>query len=1775
MSTHHTDRLPVSHLRLWSRLFVLIALIAIIIPSALSTTALAQNGAESAAIPDRGVNKTGAYSVSDIENINLTNGNVNLSIPLASLPPIAGGKLSWTIRAEYSSKVWDVKSDQSDPDSYHTQPYTTQYLQRSFEGGWRISQPYSLELHTSDEETATLGCVGALECLYASFRYKYILTTPDGAKHEMRPLDATVYSGPYGWRIGYYSQLPTAGSPMRYYSFDGSYLWATVTPAGPTVWTVYLKDGTRVTMDNAGVQRIYDTNGNNIRIEATVDGAGVSTTHYIDAQTGREIKSSYDPAANLHQIQYQKVGGTWVTVTVNLGSTTITGLKYSINDHVCTQVAFGAPALPVVRSIVLPQTESGLPSQQFTFSYNSDTTDAVNFQYRASCGSGLTTVTSAAHGWGALSRMILPTGAQVDYAYTLDGDPEATLGQGEAKEITRERITQKKLTHDSGTIDIWSYLILFTSATVTGPDGSVTTETFFSHDPAEGGGFAGSNGKGGLVFRSDRAGKVRVERQWSLKIFDGANSASPNGLVNFNPVVDAEYTTLMESGVAVKMSAKTFQYDFNGQVTQETAYDWFDPALVSRDANGVPISVPGSAVVLRTTTNTYYNPATISSSDKVYAKRLLASATPLILSAPRDTIVGTSQTQFCYDNQAFDVTPTTKGNLTKIRQWHDQGSQWLETAHSYDTTYGNRLTTTDPRGNVTTFVYSATTHAQPTQVTVDPNNGTGTQTVTTAYDDATGLVTSQTDPNGQITTTDYTNQRLGAIDPFGRPGIVTGPAVTSVVVGGGTYPNQRRKVKMTYFDSLRQVVSETDLNQEGDYKLKSRTTSDQLGRVIKTERNEDGTANYTISAQSVYAYVLNTGTVIRRSNPKRSTAAATDGWTRATRNLLGRVIEVATFAGATQPPNTGTNSNWTGSVTTSYNANQTTVTDQIGKMRRSVADGLGRLAQVIEDPNGLNYQTNYTYDTLSNLRRVSQGTQNRYFMYDSLSRLIRAKNPEQAVNTNLNLADPITGNSQWSMKYTYDASSNLATRVDARNITTTYAYDGLNRNTSVSYNDGVTPTVERFYDGGIANGKGRLWYDVTYNVLNGQAAYSRTVVNEYDALGRVTWQSPGLLSSGVWKDYTVQRSYDLASDVSVQTYPSGRVANYTYDAAGRLSQFSGTLGDGGSRTYASNFSYGPGGQMLKERFGTTTLLYHNLHYNSRGQMVDNRLGTSSTDEWTWNRGALIFYYSNTARSAGNQFLEASDNNGNVTLAQHYVPDNDSITSWALPQHDVYDYDGLNRLQSVNGYQLTSSTGSTQLFSQKFLYDQYGNRTIDPTSWGPINLKQFTVDTATNRLGVPGGQTGTMSYDVAGNLTTDSYTGAGARTYDGENRMITAAGTNGSNRYVYDGNGRRVRRVVGATETWQVYGIGGELIAEYPVNGTATLPQKEYGYRNKQLLLVGGCDVARWLVTDQLGTSRIEVEVGGGLAQVKRHDYLPFGEEMFAVGSVRTTGRGYPSLPGQDCVRQQFTDKERDNETGLDYFIARYYSSIQGRFTSVDPSSKSIDMTSPQTWNRYIYAWNNPLSYVDHNGQWPTGTHNKILQIAFPGLSVERMGVIQRGCLSVDATRTGVIPVTLLESNAPKHGMIPGTWVKQHGLEKARQMAEDAAQKFIGETLKDAKDLEDKSNKASKKHKYQLTSDAIETFGRAAHTIMDSVSPAHAPFQVYDGMGIYLKKSNNPLAAVIDFAEDMVVHATIEEREPTQEEMQKMVDELRAKFREVFGEEIYNRAISPPQKRGGS
>jgi RHS repeat-associated protein len=100
----------------------------------------------------------------------------------------------------------------------------------------------------------------------------------------------------------------------------------------------------------------------------------------------------------------------------------------------------------------------------------------------------------------------------------------------------------------------------------------------------------------------------------------------------------------------------------------------------------------------------------------------------------------------------------------------------------------------------------------------------------------------------------------------------------------------------------------------------------------------------------------------------------------------------------------------------------------------------------------------------------------------------------------------------------------------------------------------------------------------------------------------------------------------------------------------------------------------------------------------------------------------------------------------------------------------------------------------------------------------------------------------------------------------------------------------------------------------------------------------------------------------------------------AHGAVRSTIPGYSSLAQADGQKRQFTSKERDIETGLDFFEARYFSSVQGRFGSPDPIFISEQqIISPQIWNRYNYTGNQPLSYVDPDGlyRWATSLGGRL------------------------------------------------------------------------------------------------------------------------------------------------------------------------------------------------------
>jgi len=107
---------------------------------------------------------------------------------------------------------------------------------------------------------------------------------------------------------------------------------------------------------------------------------------------------------------------------------------------------------------------------------------------------------------------------------------------------------------------------------------------------------------------------------------------------------------------------------------------------------------------------------------------------------------------------------------------------------------------------------------------------------------------------------------------------------------------------------------------------------------------------------------------------------------------------------------------------------------------------------------------------------------------------------------------------------------------------------------------------------------------------------------------------------------------------------------------------------------------------------------------------------------------------------------------------------------------------------------------------------------------------------------------------------------------------------------------------------------------------------------------------RYYHLDALGSVRAVADATG--ATLRRHDYQPFGEEINPQA-------------GSDARR--FTEKERDAETGLDYFSARFLGGNNGRFTTTDPAQVTDALMDPQQWNKYAYARGNPLKFRDPLG----------------------------------------------------------------------------------------------------------------------------------------------------------------------------------------------------------------
>jgi RHS repeat-associated protein len=344
----------------------------------------------------------------------------------------------------------------------------------------------------------------------------------------------------------------------------------------------------------------------------------------------------------------------------------------------------------------------------------------------------------------------------------------------------------------------------------------------------------------------------------------------------------------------------------------------------------------------------------------------------------------------------------------------------------------------------------------------------------------------------------------------------------------------------------------------------------------------------------------------------------------------------------------------------------------------------------------------------------------------------------------------------------------------------------------------------------------------------------------------------------------------------------------------------------------------PAQAHLLFQFGTS--------YNVASGVTQVNLGSSDSDTFT--------YDPNTDRMTEYEFTVNSQSvtgiltwNSIGTLASLAVTDPFNSGD---AQTCSYSHDDETRIASAN-------CGS--VWSQTFTYDAFGNiNKSGSSSFGA------TYSTSTNRMTLIGSSTPT--YDANGNVTNDFLN---TYAWDSNNRPVTADSVG----LTYDALGRMVEQSRSGAYTQIVYSPSGAKLALM----TGSSLQKGFiPLTGGSMAVYNSSGLAYYRHSDWIGSSRFSSTPSRTM--YSDGAYAPFGEPYAQTGTADLS----------------FTGVNQDTASNMYDFPAREYGT-QGRWPSPDPAGiSSVSLKNPQTWNRYAYVGNNPLTVTDPTGMLAQNTN---------------------------------------------------------------------------------------------------------------------------------------------------------------------------------------------------------
>jgi RHS repeat-associated protein len=890
------------------------------------------------------------------------------------------------------------------------------------------------------------------------------------------------------------------------------------------------------------------------------------------------------------------------------------------------------------------------------------------------------------------------------------------------------------------------------------------------------------------------------------------------------------------------------------------------------------------------------------------------------------------------NNQGLADVADMRGNVTRYTYY--PGNQ------------GRVQTSTDPTGVVITYQYDSygfgiVTNKQTYDLntgqteyetnTVD-NQGHITRTQITASNGGTSTITYSYDPSGfgqwtRMTDTDG-HQFERDFDANGR--LAKYKDLTDNLETDTTY------------DSLGRVKATTNLATG----LVTTYTYDSAGNIVKTEYSGDGADS---STEAAYDDNGNRLWSEDANGNKTTYTYSTDG----TENLLietGPVLSQIGQAAYTRTNTYDPSTNQLQSMVTSgsdgrggtytQTHNYTYVQTGCGCAYPGKLQSDTVTNATVNGQTGISLTTNYTYDADGNYNQVTdpKGNISKY-VYDTNSRLT-------------SLTTGYGTSSARTIAYQYDGFGNRTKLIDGKSQATAFTFNGLNQMTAEAPPQG--PSITYGYDG-----EGRL----TLKHDRDNRAWSAI----YDGQGRIDSES-FLDGSGSNAGYSYAQGGigDSTDQMKSATGSFGKIS-LTYGHMGRLASQSAQTP---SRNLAMNYDLN--GNMLGLAWAngqsTTSETFAYDEANQETKLVD------------WH---------------GNQFNYYHDAAGHVTKVEYNaIQPNGSLKLLAT---GTFDYDGAG--QQLDAIYTQAATGLIYA-SVKYAYDAAGNRTSRNTlatqaSYGYDPLNQlvadantadirgnitFAYDGAGNRVnqafagngtiaysdnnllnrivGQTGASEGTIAYqfDAEGNVTQKVVTGASSNngttlfTWDGKNRLTQAAFTSTDDAsqsytiaYGYDYTNHRISRTLtkgSYTDTRGYLYYGNQLIEETKNGSTLAM----YGWDQQGLISRTDANGnSLFYLWDGLGNCIGIIDQNGRLAQ--SYEYSAYGECLSgkdAVNAFRFVGR-YGGM--------------QDDETGLTYFVNRWYDSQAGRWISEDPIRWDAGT------NHFEYVKNNPTMGIDWDGRF--------------------------------------------------------------------------------------------------------------------------------------------------------------------------------------------------------------